>query len=634
LDKGDVFVIDEAGMVGSRQLSRFVAEVEARGAKLVLVGDHEQLQAIGAGSPFRAIVERTGAVELSEVRRQKQDWQRDASIAFATHRTADGLQAYADRGAIEFAENGDVARAVLARDYLADLETNSRSSRIALAHRRVDVRAINAHIRSALQASGRLPGKRVIEQIGEHENQRQDERHDAPLNKQPYASALPQEIVYDTNDGKRAFASGDRIVLLENNRDLGVKNGMLGTVEAVKPDAIQVRLDGAGERHARTVVVPVKRYQAFEHGYATTIHKSQGATVDRAFVMASTTMDRHLTYVAMTRHREGVRLYVDGQALRDVATLGLSMGRSGAKETTLDYTATFAERRGLAEAFGIRSEIDVDLKRAGDVHTEQRDARAETSGILVEKIPPLVPAVTRHGRSVDDIAREKARPQFEQAMESVRSTARLVYAEPEAVAKRIASEIIEGRIDAKQLASDIAERPTAFGVLLGKTGMLGDNRERNAAQKFAKALGNHVGSAAETWQRRLKAERESETWNREKRDVVEVPGLSPQSERILVQLDSLPYPDKPAFIAQISQTPEGRQALSEAATIVSALERRFGTADLRRKDADIERLGPELATRLDRVKSVAKIVERAHLAELTQQQELKRSLTKGLGLRM
>lgn len=629
LDKGDVFVIDEAGMVGSRQLARFVAEVEARGAKLVLVGDHEQLQAIGAGSPFRAIVERTGAVELSEIRRQKQDWQRQASIAFATHRTADALQTYADRGAIEFAENGDAARAALVRDYLADLETHSRSSRIALAHRRADVRAINADIRSALQVSGQLPGKQESEQrYKQHDEQRQER-----LNKQPYAAALPQEIVYDTHDGKRAFASGDRIVLLENNRDLGVKNGMLGTVEAVKPDAIQVRLDGAGQ-YARNVFIPVKSYQAFDHGYATTIHKSQGATVDRAFVMASATMDRHLTYVAMTRHREGVRLYVDGQALKDVATLGLSMGRSGVKETTLDYTTTYAERRGLAEAFGIGSEIDVGLTRAGDVRAEQHGERPETSGNRVEKVAPLVPAVTRHDRSVDDVAREKARPQFEQAMESVRSTARLVYAEPEAVAKRITAEIVEGRIDSKQLASGIADRPAAFGVRLGKTGILGDNRERKAAQKFAKALGNHVRRAAETWQRRLTAERESETWNREKRDVVEVPGLSPQSERILSQLDSLPYPDKPAFIAQISQSPEGRQALSEAATIVSALERRFGTADLQRKDVAIERLGPELATRLDRVRSVAKIVERAHRAELTQQQELKRSLTKGLGLRM
>lgn len=629
LDKDDVFVIDEAGMVGSRQLSRFIAEVEARGAKLVLVGDHEQLQAIGAGSPFRAIVERTGAVELSEIRRQKQDWQREASIAFATHRTADGLGAYADRGAIEFAENGDAALTALVRDYLADLETNSSSTRIALAHRRVDVRAINADIRSALQSAGRLAGKQEIEQPVERAKVDQGR-----LGSRLDASTPPQEIIYDTNNGKRAFAAGDRIVLLENNRDLGVKNGMLGTVEAVKPDALQIRLDGAGETHARAIIIPVKSYRSFDHGYATTIHKSQGATVDRAFVMASTTMDRHLTYVAMTRHREGARLYVDKQAVKDVATLGLSMGRSGAKETTLDYTKTFAERRGLAEEFGIRSEIDIGLKPAGNTRIEQQGERVENNGSRVEKIPPLVPAVTSHDLSVNDVAREKALPQFEQAMEGVRSTARFVYVEPEGVAKRIAAEIIEGRVDAKQFALAIAERPAAFGVLLGKTGMLGDNKERKAAQKFARALGNHVSSAAETWQRRLMAERESEAWNREKRDVVEVPGLTSESERILVQLDKLAYPDKPTYIAQISQTPEGQQALTEAAAIVAALELRFGTADLSRKEAAIERLSPELTPQLNRVKNVAKIVERARRAELTCKQELKRSLTKGLALRM
>ncbi|MGN8155137.1 AAA family ATPase, partial [Agrobacterium sp. 22094] len=97
LGRNDILVIDEAGMVGSRQLARFVAETETRGAKLVLVGDHEQLQAIGAGSPFRAIAERIGSVELTDIRRQKHDWQREASVAFATHRTADGLQQYAER---------------------------------------------------------------------------------------------------------------------------------------------------------------------------------------------------------------------------------------------------------------------------------------------------------------------------------------------------------------------------------------------------------------------------------------------------------------------------------------------------------------------------------------------------------
>ncbi|MGO8657117.1 AAA family ATPase, partial [Rhizobium ruizarguesonis] len=85
LKAGDVFVIDEGGMVGSRQLARFVDEVRRAGAKLVLVGDHEQLQAIGAGAPFRAISEAVGHAQLSEVRRQRTDWQKQASIDFASH---------------------------------------------------------------------------------------------------------------------------------------------------------------------------------------------------------------------------------------------------------------------------------------------------------------------------------------------------------------------------------------------------------------------------------------------------------------------------------------------------------------------------------------------------------------------
>jgi Ti-type conjugative transfer relaxase TraA len=337
LGSGDVLVIDEAGMVGSRQLAKFVLEAEARGAKLVLVGDHEQLQAIGAGSPFRAISERVGAVELSEIRRQGEGWQREASIAFATHRTVEGLSAYADRGAVQFSANRDEARAGLVRDYLPDLEARPTGSRIALAHRRVDVRAINADVRVLLQERGRLAR-------GEAEQ-----------------GELGREAVYQTNGGKRSFAAGDRVVLLENNRDLAVKNGMLGTVEAVEPDALRIRLDGAGQGRPRIVILPVNRYQAFDHGYATTIHKSQGATVDRAFVMASGTMDRHLTYVAMTRHRDHVLLYAGRDELKDIKVLSASMSRSGAKETTLDYTRAFAERRGLAEEFGVQSEIAIRL---------------------------------------------------------------------------------------------------------------------------------------------------------------------------------------------------------------------------------------------------------------------------------
>ena len=421
IGRGDVFVIDEAGMVGSRQLARFVGEAEARGAKIVLVGDHEQLQAIGAGAPFRAIAEEIGHAELSEIRRQRVDWQREASVQFATHRTDLGLRAYNEHGNISFAETGEDARGQIVRDYLADRDERPEGTRVAMAHRRADVRAINDAIRTELQDRGELA-------------QGED------------AGAL----TFQTNDGKREFAPGDRIVFLENNRDLGVKNGMLGTVEHVEAGRIVAQLDGRG---GNSVSVPMGDYQAIDHGYATTIHKNQGATVDRSYVMASGTMDRHLTYVAMTRHRDGVQLYAaqdeftnagrlvehgaapfehdpqksdsyfvtlenakgeqrtlwgvdleramkaaapeigekiglqhegstpvtlpDGTQthrntwkVQDAGELAYDqlerrLSRSGVKETTLDYTRDFAERRGIAEQMGVRSEIEIPAEHAG-----------------------------------------------------------------------------------------------------------------------------------------------------------------------------------------------------------------------------------------------------------------------------
>ncbi|TIX93570.1 Ti-type conjugative transfer relaxase TraA [Rhizobium sp. P44RR-XXIV] len=305
LGRGDVFVIDEAGMVGSRQLARFVGEAEKSGAKIVLVGDHEQLQAIGAGAPFRAIAEQIGHAELSEIRRQRVDWQREASVSFATHKTAEGLAAYRQNGDIRFSETGEASRGEIVRDYLADREQRPDGTRVAMAHRRADVRAINADIRSALQDSGQLarghgPGE---DNVSDREQ-----------------SSLGRELTFQTNDGSRDFAPGDRLVFLENDRDLGVKNGMLGTVQTVELGAIQVQLDGGagrGQNNDRIVTIPTKSYQSFDHGYATTIHKTQGATVDRAYVMVSQTMDRHLTYVAMTRHRDGVQLYASQEEFTD-----------------------------------------------------------------------------------------------------------------------------------------------------------------------------------------------------------------------------------------------------------------------------------------------------------------------------
>ncbi|WP_431673593.1 Ti-type conjugative transfer relaxase TraA [Rhizobium leguminosarum] len=640
LNARDVFVIDEGGMVGSRQLARFVDEVRRAGAKLVLVGDHEQLQAIGAGAPFRAIAEAVGHAQLSEVRRQRTDWQKQASIDFASHRTAAGLSAYAARENLHLkTDRAETLKAIIA-DYVADRSANPNDTRIAMAHRRDDVRAINAGIRSRLQERGELAtGSNPSDDKGE-------------------------ELSYQTNNGRRAFARGDRIVFLENNRDLAVKNGMLGEVIAVAPDAIDVRLDGKAQTPdgQRQVTVPVNRYQAFDHGYATTIHKTQGATVDRSFVLASTTMDRHLTYVAMTRHREAVQLYAGLDAFKTVRALTETLSRSGLKETTLDYTHDFANRRGMEDRRGqgesevASHEISKGIQPIPDTAVpkpmqEPRPptplaARSIADGGSSHQDPNvderrderrvLVAAVKTYAMSVEAVGRSRAMPAFERDWAAAKQLAPQVFKDAPAAMEALRGRILDENADPVALASQLSTLPETIGALAGKTGLFGDNAERKHALLRIDALASHVRQSANTWQRRLAAECGSERWKREKQDGVEVLGPSRRSEALLRNLDDLPYSDKAKFVEQLAGTPEGRQALAEAKDIVTAIETRFGRADPSDLADQLKRVGPDRDGDVERIRQVARLADRSHRAELTQQMELKRSLKRGksLGLGM
>lgn len=277
LNVGDVLVIDEAGMVGTAQLWRIIKHVHEKKAKLVLVGDPDQLQPIQAGTPFRDIANQSGFAQLSEIRRQKPDWQKSASLDLARGNTQKAIQAYEDHGMVEHTQNEHDAISALVEDYMVDREFHGETkSRIALAYRRQDVFAINKAIRAARKSA--------------HE--------------------LSDETTFSTDHGKREFAVGDRILFTRNDYDLNVKNGMLGTVQEFDEKHLTVKLDNAGNSaKSKTVTINTVRYSSFDYGYATTIHKSQGATVDHSFVLKSRTMDHHLSYVAMTRHKEQMRVY-------------------------------------------------------------------------------------------------------------------------------------------------------------------------------------------------------------------------------------------------------------------------------------------------------------------------------------
>jgi hypothetical protein len=294
-------------------MERVIAEAEKRGAKVVLVGDPEQLQAIEAGAAFRSIAERHGSVEITEVRRQREDWQRDAMRHLATGRTGEAIKAYQEHDAVHAAATRNDARRTLIKRWDRDRAADFGASRIILTHTRDEVQALNTAARDRLRIAG----------------------------------ALGEDVTIATVHGERQFASGDRIMFLRNERDLRVKNGTLGTVESSSRVRMAVQLDDG-----RSIAFDIKDYANIDHGYAATIHKAQGMTVDRTHVLATPGMDSHSAYVALSRHRDRVDLHYGQDDFGDQGKLVRTLSRERAKDMASDYAREperqFAERRGIS----------------------------------------------------------------------------------------------------------------------------------------------------------------------------------------------------------------------------------------------------------------------------------------------
>jgi Ti-type conjugative transfer relaxase TraA len=307
LPRGAVLVVDEAGMVGTRALAALADAASRANAKLVLVGDDHQLPEIQAGGGFRALAERLGAVELREIRRQREAWDRAALDALRRGDIERWARAYRDRSRITIASRANDARAALVNDwYRAD------GDKLMIAARREDVRDLNDRARQLLKADGRLGP---------------DELHAAG----------------------RGYAVGDRVVGRRNDRLLGILNGQRGTIEEIdrEPMTIRVALDGG-----KTAIVDHRYLDAghLDYGYAITAHRAQGATVDRAFVLGSDELYREWGYTALSRHRHEARFYVtradldldrDAAPERDPIIRGIErlLGRSKAKELAIDGLA-------------------------------------------------------------------------------------------------------------------------------------------------------------------------------------------------------------------------------------------------------------------------------------------------------
>lgn len=290
LNEKTLLVIDEAGMVGTRQMAAIVAEAKKAGAKVVMVGDEKQLQPIEHGAPFKAIGDLLGKAELKDIRRQREEWAREAVIEFSEGQSAKGLQRYAEKGLLHLTNaRGDLEKEAI-RDFLKD--PSSDSKKLLLGTTRRDVRRLNELAQQERKNAGEL-GTVSVKVNGYN------------------------------------FHSGDRVLFTKNQKSLGICNGDTGTVREVNVsrNRMTVKLD-SGELKT----VPLERYTNIELGYAVTTHKAQGKTVDNAYVLTGETMqDRELSYVQMSRARGTTRVYATFDQV-NAGELATMMSRSNQKE--------------------------------------------------------------------------------------------------------------------------------------------------------------------------------------------------------------------------------------------------------------------------------------------------------------
>ena len=311
LDKGklvlsnkDVVVLDEAGMVGSRQFASLMRYVGLQGAKLIAIGDTRQLQPIDAGGAFRILTSHTKHVELKDIFRQRSESDRQVVRDLAEGNAESALSSMDERGLIKDAVDVQTTMKLLVKDWSED--GLAIHQKLILAGTKSEARTLNNLVRDALSK---------VSKIG-----------------------VVNTEVEVSSGGYRQFAEGDRLLFTRNNIAMGVKNGTLGTLTR-----ISLNRQGECEMTVRTddglnvQFSPTSNdgYNHIEHGYAISVHKAQGATVSRSYLLASDIMgDREWAYVGASRAKDTTHLYCTTEMKQSLA---LRFSKSHQKTSSLDY---------------------------------------------------------------------------------------------------------------------------------------------------------------------------------------------------------------------------------------------------------------------------------------------------------
>jgi len=316
-NKNSVLVIDEVGMVGIDDMLALQQIAKERHLKLVLVGDPMQLESISRGNPFKAILEQVGFAVMKSITRQKDDHDKNATVWLGQGKTGMAIDHYAEKGNVHIQSSVDNHQAIIDKfDTYLDNGFNV-SDTLMLAFTRRDVAMLNEKARDVL------------------------------VNRDIINSGVNIRINLSGKDNKdrsikvtdnKNFSAGDRIMFLKGAKlqGLEVKNSLFANIQSIEGNIVTVITD---ENKPRSISFDVTKYNHFDYGYAATVHRSQGATVQNVInYVSSNNWNSHLTYVTMTRHKLNMDFYVDDNVYGNIDDLRKGLSSRSSKEfNVLDF---------------------------------------------------------------------------------------------------------------------------------------------------------------------------------------------------------------------------------------------------------------------------------------------------------
>jgi len=286
-----VVILDEAAMIDTKLMAQVTGHAQKAAAKLILVGDDRQLSSIDRGGMFGVLKDQHGAAELAQVRRQNKNDDKRAAELLAEGNFHTALAMYDAKGAIHWTHSQEAARAALVAQWAKDSAADASKSRFVFAYTNADVDRLNAEIRAVRKERGELGS---------------------------------EDHSFQTKHGRADFSAQDRIQITGTDKAKGLINGAAGTIEKIEGDRIAARLDG---RAGKLIEFDAKEFQDFRHGYAGTIYKGQGRTLDQTYLYHSEHWRSAASYVALTRHRDKAELFVARETAEDVKQLSRQMAR-------------------------------------------------------------------------------------------------------------------------------------------------------------------------------------------------------------------------------------------------------------------------------------------------------------------